>query len=261
MTTSTGSRAAVAVHPRIRSRRIEVLRDAGRRRLRRAATVAGVAAVLLAAAAAVRSPLLDVDEVATSGGDHTTAAQVRLAAGIGRGTPMLGLDTRAAERRVEALPWVADATVTRTWPGSVHVTIDERTAVAGVPAGEARWAVVDADGRVLDVTDAAPAGLPTLTGVDGALDEGDDLPRATGDALTVIGALDEALPGGVTDVSTGLDVTLGYGAVVRFGSTAQLDDKVVALETVLARVQLDCLAVLDLRAPGSPALTRHGACS
>jgi cell division protein FtsQ len=261
MTVTTGSHAAVAVHPRIRSRRIEVLRDAGRRRLRRAVVVVGVACVLLAAAAVVRSPLLDVDEVATTGGDHTTAEQVRLAAGIGRGTPMVGLDTRAAERRVEALPWVADATVTRTWPGGVHVTIDERTAVATVPAGESRWAVVDAEGRVLDVTDVAPPGLPTLSGVAGGLGEGRSLPDASDDALTVLSALVEALPGGVAGVSTELDVTLGYGGVVRFGSTAELDDKVVALETVLARVQLDCLAMLDLRAPGSPALTRHEGCS
>jgi hypothetical protein len=77
----------------------------------------------------------------------------------------------------------------------------------------------------------------------------------------VLSALVEALPGGVAGVSTELDVTLGYGGVVRFGSTAELDDKVVALETVLARVQLDCLAMLDLRAPGSPALTRHEGCS
>ena len=40
----------------------------------------GICALLLAAAAVVRSPLLDVDEVATTGGDHTTAEQVRLSA-------------------------------------------------------------------------------------------------------------------------------------------------------------------------------------
>jgi cell division protein FtsQ len=261
MTVTTGPHAAVVVHPRIRSRRNEVLRDAGRRRLRRAVVVAGLACALLAAAAVVRSPLLDVDEIATTGGDHTSAAQVRLAAGIGRGTPMVGLDTDAAEARVEALPWVAAATVTRSWPGTLHVTIDERAPVAAVPVGDARWAQVDADGRVLEVVAAEPAGLPALTAIDGALTAGDTLPRGAGDALTVLSTLVEAMPGGIVGVSTDLDVTLGYGGVVRFGSTAGLDDKVVALETVLARVQLDCLAVVDLRAPGSPALTRHEGCS
>jgi hypothetical protein len=62
-------------------------------------------------------------------------------------------------------------------------------------------------------------------------------------------------------VDVELDVTLAYGTVARFGSTADLDDKIAALTTVLDRVELDCLATVDLRAPGSPALTRYAGCS
>jgi hypothetical protein len=65
----------------------------------------------------------------------------------------------------------------------------------------------------------------------------------------------------VAAVNPDLDVTLGYGGVVRFGSTDDLDDKVVAVETVLTRVDLACMALLDVRAPGAPALTRHQGCS
>ena len=77
----------------------------------------------------------------------------------------------------------------------------------------------------------------------------------------MLDAAEAAFPDGVTEVDTSLDVTLAYGTTVRFGTTGELDAKVAALETVLARVDLGCLAMIDLRAPGSPALTRYGGCS
>jgi cell division protein FtsQ len=261
VTTTTGPVGAVRVHPRIRSRRIEVRRDAGRRRLKRGVVALSVLVGLLVVAAAVRSPLLDVDHLRTQGAEHTSPQRITDAAGVHRGTAMVGLDTEAAERRVEALPWVGEATVTRTWPGSVTVTVEERVPVAAVAVGEARWAQVDGEGRVLELVDAAPAGLPLLDGVEGRVAEGESLPAEAGDALAVLGAVGEALPGGVAAVNPELDVTLGYGGVVRFGSTDDLDDKVVAVETVLARVDLACMALLDVRAPGAPALTRHQGCS
>jgi cell division protein FtsQ len=255
------STAAVVVDPRMRSRRIEVRRDAGRRRLRRALAALSVVTSLVAAAAAVRSPLLDVDHVRATAGEHTSARTIVAAAGIGRGDPMVGLDAGAVERRVESLPWVADARVDQRWPGTVRIAVEERTAAAAVTVGESRWAEIDRSGRVLAFADSAPAGLPTLSGVGGRIAEGEPLPVGTGGALALVGALAEALPGGVAQVSTDLEATLIYGAVVRFGSADDLDAKVTALETVLARVELACLSSLDLSAPRSPALTRHEGCS
>lgn len=257
ITSGTG----LVVHPRMRLRRIEVERDAGRRRLRRVATALGIVVAVLAAVTLVRSPLLDVDELRAVGGKHTTTSEVLAAAGIDRGDTMLTIDTGAAERRIEALPWVADATVSRRWPGMVAVKVRERTATAAVRITDTRWAEVDGSGRVLAVGDAAPEGMPAVTGVEGRIAEGDDLPSVAADALRVLDAATEAVPGAVLEVDTDLDVTLGYGAVVRFGSVDDLDDKVAALTTVLERAQLDCLATLDLRAPGSPALTRYAGCS
>lgn len=257
ITSGTG----LVVHPRMRLRRIEVKRDAGRRRLRRVAMALGVVVGVLGAVTLVRSPLLDVDEVRAVGGEHTTTSEVLAAAGIDRGDTMLTLDTGAAERRVEALPWVADATVSRRWPGVVAVRVRERTATAAVRITDTRWAEVDASGRVLALGEAAPDGMPAVTGVEGRIAEGEPLPSVAADALTVLEAATEAMPGAVVEVDTDLEVTVGFGTVVRFGSVDDLDDKIAALTTVLARVELDCLATLDLRAPGSPALTRYAGCS
>ncbi|HEY8525907.1 MAG TPA: FtsQ-type POTRA domain-containing protein [Acidimicrobiales bacterium] len=264
---------AVVVDPRMRSRRIEVQRDLGRRRLRRVLAVLGTVGVLLAAYAVTRSPLLDVDHVEARGGEHTDEAAVALASGIDRGEAMVGLDTGAIARRVEELPWVESARVERRWPGTVRITVTERTPAAVVPIGageaagegeqdaEVRLALVDATGRVLTddaPADAATAGLPALTGVRGPLTPGETLGRDAREALTVVAALTEALPGTVTEISTDLEATLATGGRVRFGTAEDLGDKIVAVETMLADVDLAGLDVLDVRVPGNPVLTRNG---
>ena len=80
ITSGTG----IVVHPRMRLRRIEVKRDAGRRRLKRVAMALGVVVAGLAVVTLARSPLLDVDELRATGGEHTTASEVLAAAGIDR---------------------------------------------------------------------------------------------------------------------------------------------------------------------------------
>jgi hypothetical protein len=65
----------------------------------------------------------------------------------------------------------------------------------------------------------------------------------------------------VASVSTDLDADLVEGGSLRFGSTEQLEAKVTAAKTVLSDVDLSCLETLDVRVPGSPALTRDQRCS
>jgi cell division protein FtsQ len=240
-------------HPRFRSRRIAVRRDQGKRRLKRVAVALGVIAALVAAAAATQTALLDVDGVRVDGVAHTAAADVRRVARIEVGDAMVGVDADRVAARIEELPWVAQATVARHWPGTIEIHVIEREPLAMVGLSEGRVALVDGDGRVLEVTDRPPSGLPEVTGVRGRVAAGERLGHAPRDALAVLRALGERLPGVVAAVSSDLDAALAAGGEVRFGSIHDLDDKIVAVETVLE--------LLDVRVPGSPALTRHQRCS
>ena len=252
----------VGVHPRMRSRRIAVRRDQGKRRLKHAAIALGVVAALVAAAAATQTALLDVDRVRVDGVAHTSAADVRRVARIGVGDAMIAVDADGVAARIEDLPWVAQAKVARRWPGTIEVHVTERQPLATVGLREGRVALVDGDGRVLEVTDGpSPSGLPEVTGVSGRVAAGDRLGSAPRDALSVLGALGERVPGVVTAVSADLDAALASGGEIRFGSTADLDDKIVAVKTILTQVDTACLELLDVRVPGSPALTRHQRCS
>ena len=46
------------------------------------------------------------------------------------------------------------------------------------------------------------------------------------------------------------------GGVILIGSIDEVDAKVLAIETILAQVDLACLAVLDVQVPTVPVITR-----
>ena len=260
--------AAVAVDPRMRSRRIAVRRDEGRRRLKRATLVLAVLALVVLAVAVLQSPVLDVDRVLVTGTGHTPPDAVRREAGIELGDALVGIDPGAVADRIEALPWVAGARVIRSWPSTVRIEVREREATALVQVTADRAALIDDEGRVLSIerhtpdepvaTGEAPL---VLTGIGGRVAEGERLPEAARDALTIATTVRERMPGLVVSMSTTLDAALVEGGEIRFGSVAELDDKITAAETVLADVEIDCLETLDVRVPGSPALTRNQRCS
>jgi cell division protein FtsQ len=250
----------------MRSRRIGVRRDAGRRRLKRLTLALSLAALVVALAVATRTPLLDVDRVTVTGTQRTSAEDVTRLAAVDRGTPLVSVDPGAVARRVEELPWIASAQVERAWPSTVKIQVTERVAVAMVQVTDDRAAVVDADGWVVSIESRAadapadPAGPLVLTGIDERVAEGERLDEEARAALAVASALAERLPGAVSSVSTDLDAELVDGGSIRFGSVEDLDAKVTAARTVLEDVDTTCLELLDVRVPGSPALTRNQRC-
>lgn len=250
------------IDPRIRARRIEVRRGQGRRRLQRLVDVGVLALVALGFAAALWSPLLDVDEVRVHGAARSGREAVLDVAGITVGDRLAGLDLQAAGERVAALPWVQEVRLRRGVDGVVTVDVRERTPVAALVAG-AVTLLVDPAGRVLGPATSAPdvGGLVVLEGVE-APPPGAYVDAGAADALALAEAVASTVPGAVASVRTeGLTATLVQGGEVRFGDATQLDAKVRSLATMLDQVDLSCLAVLDLRLPSNAVLTREEGCS
>ncbi len=80
--TTTETKPTARINPRIRERRIEVQREAGRRRLRVLLVVSSVLSAVGLAFLAVTSPVLDVDHIRIVGAQHVTLAQVRAASSV-----------------------------------------------------------------------------------------------------------------------------------------------------------------------------------
>lgn len=265
MPTSTLERGPAHIDPRIRARRIDVQRGMGRRRLQRLVDVGLLLAVVAGFAGALRSPLLDVDAVQPQGNEHTPAELVLERSGIGRGDQLVDLDLRAAGERVAELPWIDDVHLHRGLDGRVTLRVTERTAVAVVGEG-ADGVLLDREGRALARSGDEPAlgaSLVRLTGLSARPQPGQFLPAGAAGALDLAARLAASAPGLVLELSAddSLVGTLEPGIELRFGGAMQLDAKVRSLRTVLDQVDLTCAAVIDLRSPGSPVLTREEGCS
>ena len=258
----SGPVTVVPMDPRIRRRRVEVRRDEGRKRLRILLGCAGVVAAALAAVGVSRSPLLDVDYVQVRGAEQTGRLQVVAAGGLDGHPARLDIDTADVVRRVEALPWVLSASARLQWPGTVQVDVVERRPAAVLPAAQGQWALADITGRVLQVGPDKPAGLPVIGAVDPPERAGQRVSAQAVASLRVAAALPADVRQRVADVAavSGGEVELQLvppGGVVRLGRPEELEPKLAALATVLARADLARIRVIDVRVPEAPALTRR----
>ncbi len=213
------------------------LRSARRRatwrtRLRRAGLTALVLAVLLGVTWVVGySDLLALRTVSVIGVEKPLADTVERAAQAPLGSPLARVDTEAVGARVEAVPAVLTATVTRGWPHTLQVSVTPRTPLAGVETGEG-WRFVDEAGVVFGAAPGPPADLPLIIAP-----SDDDAAPARAAAVRVAGALsDEVLRRvGRIEASSPVEVRLVLrdGRPVGWGSAEQSDRKAAVLEVLL----------------------------
>ncbi|MCZ7530870.1 MAG: FtsQ-type POTRA domain-containing protein [Acidimicrobiia bacterium] len=258
MTTTAEPRTPRRVDPRIAERRTAVTRTAGRRRLRVILVILALIALAGVGWVLTRSPLLDVDQIDVQGTERTSPADVLGAVGIDRGDPILYVDTGAATARVEALPWVSEASVSRRLPDRVVVRVEERIAAGWIRIDDETVAIVDGTGRVLE--DDAPTSLyiPELRGVGSTTPvAGETLEDTAGAAVAA--SLPEQLLARVAAVSTdgdGTDVRIGLtaGGEVRLGDpdAVDVDDALAAAVAVLDSLGERVVAYVDVRVPSAP---------
>lgn len=251
------------IDPRIRQRRVQVRREEGRRRLHVLTASMAFVGLLAAGAGLTRSPVLDVDYVDVRGAENTPREALLGATGLSGHPLMVEVHTDNVVRQAKALPWVKDATARRQWPGTVRIDLTERVPAALVPVemGQ-RWAVSDATGRILDVVTAKPPGLPVIGNVRDVGAPGSSVAMAAAASLDVAASLPRSLRLRVADLATtpGGEVELQLvepGGVVRLGAAEDLNRKYAALLTLLEKVDLAKLEVIDVRVPRAPVLTRR----
>lgn len=248
--------------PRIHERRVLVAREAGRHRRRW--LIAGVLGLLIVAGgfALVHSSLFGARHVEISGSAHTPYSTIVKVAGLGGAPPLIDLSPAVIATRVEALPWVQTAAVFVSWPSTVRIRLTERTPVASLRDGADRWAVTDPTGRVLEIIPIRPTSLPDLA-VSGAVPlPGRRLPARVATLAHVAAAMPESMVPEVVDVrwdSEGVVADLKSKIVAVLGNASMLEDKFVALATVLAHGGLSGIGTIDLRVPAAPVLIRQSA--
>lgn len=256
--------STVAVDPRIRARRVEVARDAGRRRLHRVAVAGALLGLAAVALAVTFSPVLDIEQVSVVGEGQTSADAITAAGNVAEGDPLVWFDTGEAERAIEALPWIGEAAVERTWAGAVTIVVTERVPVAALSTGAGTWLLADGSGRVLQVVDAEPVDVPLIDGLRVSGEPGDALDEAGLDAVTVAAAVPPSLRVDIATIrgsGSDLAIALRAGGTVVMGGADDAPAKLGAAAAVLATVPAGCVEQLDVSVAGSPALIRVPGCT
>jgi cell division protein FtsQ len=197
--------------------------------------IAGAAAAVLVAVWLVAfSPALGVRTVQVSGIHTLTADQVRTAAEIDDGAPLIRLDTAGVRKRVEAMPDVASASVSVSYPSTIKIQVVERVPIGYLANGASSFSLVDRTGAQYREVTAAPAGLPRFAIPVGAGGQ------ETGQAVAVVAAaLDPPVLALLAQISAdspqSITLVLRDGRTVSWGSAERSDQKAALLPTLLAQ--------------------------
>jgi cell division protein FtsQ len=117
------------------------------------AIVAGVAWALL------ESRFFVVRSVQVTGTHLVTGAEVRSAAAIPPGLPLIRVNGAAVAHRVEQIRQVESARVSRDWPDGITIAVTERTPALAVRTGNG-YQLIDRFGVAVESASRRPASLP-----------------------------------------------------------------------------------------------------
>lgn len=234
--------------------------DEARRRRLRPWAILGVAVVVLGAGGVTLSytSVFGARVVQVEGEEHLEPRQVLRTAGVNLGTNVVHIDEGAVESRLEMEPWILDSTVETSLPGSIVISVTERTPVLVSELNGARR-MVAGDGTVLGRAPWSIA-LPKVATAAGApvsievIQAAGDLVRAMAPALRVrVETVVVATDGTAALVVDG-------GVDVRYGMVVETSAKAMALRAILEFAEREGreLVSIDVSAPAAPTARFEG---
>ena len=126
------------------------------------------AALKSAADAGANAMGMRIAAVSLSGQRQVSREQIFAAAGVTASSSLLFLDVAEARARLEAIPWIAEATVRKLYPDRLQITVTEREAFA-LWQVQGKVSVIAADGTALSAqVESRHATLPFVVGAGAA---------------------------------------------------------------------------------------------
>ncbi|HET6714032.1 MAG TPA: FtsQ-type POTRA domain-containing protein [Actinomycetota bacterium] len=228
--------------------------DEDRRRRLRPWAIAGAASVALVTGtvALSYSPIFGARVVKVEGEERLAPRQVMRLAGIERGTNVVHLDTSVAESRLEAEPWVLDATVARSLPSTITISVRERIPVLVLVAGETRQ-LVATDGTALGRAPRDSA-FPEVTAAPGSRLGRSEI-EAAGLVVRSMAPEMRARVDSITVTEDGsVSLVVEGDVAVRYGIVDDTAAKSQALRAILRYAENEGreLISIDLSAPAAP---------
>lgn len=230
------------------------------------ARIAFVGAVTVAVLAVVglvlllvlsRMPVFVVQSIDAVASEHVTADNIAKLANVEEGTTLLSVDVNQIQENVQRNPWVKSVSVTREFPDTLGISVEERQvgAIVVIGAGTSVWALgsdgiwiepVQLDTSGVDVATAAlnratELGCLLITDVPASVDPAQGSPTTD---ETILAVLDyqEQLSSDISSQarvyyasSTGsISVVLDSGLEISLGSPEDINSKSLALSEIMA---------------------------
>jgi cell division protein FtsQ len=208
-----------------------------------------VTVVLLGAAAwlAYFSPYLVVRKVVVSGQQQLQTEQVLTAVQVPMGTPLALQDVDAIALRATTLRPVQAASVTRSWPDTIRVTITERRPLLAIRQADGDFVLVDREGVAYADSALRPDGvmLAEVNPADRLL-----LAQVGVVATTISDGLGRKVSTFGATNSDRISLKLKSGVTVNWGSAT---DSALKADIVTALLKSKRTASIDVSSPHNPA--------
>lgn len=146
-----------------RERRQRALRL--RRVLAIAALVGAIGLAVWGAVALYRAPIFTIEQIVVTGAKHYTTQDVERIAQVPAGSTLMRLSVGDIEERLEADPWVIEATVDRDFPATLRISVLERSPAAVVDGGGDKLWMASRDAHWLGLRQEGQALLPVIQDV------------------------------------------------------------------------------------------------
>jgi len=242
----------------------------------------GAAVVVAAMLGALNGPWLRITDVAWAGEQHTSAADIEAVLAAQRGASALAVDTGEVSDRLEALPAVAEASVTVSLTGRVEASIVEHEAAFVWETRSMRFlgAIDGTLFAVLGAGEESPALAHVRDERSGArlIAVGDQVPDGVLRTALALFAIDPAALGSkATHLSVSIDDEFGFRLAssdpaweAAFGvygldpsesaaqAAARLERQVTAVRTLFATERESDILWLDVRNPGKVYFRANG---
>lgn len=233
--------------------RLYAARMRARSRWRRLSVTVAVALCLCVLAGYLllwHTSLIAVRGIRVMGTKNVTVATVLGAAQIRTGSPMAALDPAAVAARVQRIPQIASAEVSRDWPGTVIVTVTERVAAALVPDARG-YEVVDSGGTVFGQVSGPTTGLPVIT-VSAPAKAQEVVPGALSALRALPASVDKTVSAITASDPYAITLRLTDGATVNWGGGDRAADKA---RDLVALLRIGGHRHYDVSAPDAPAMS------
>lgn len=222
--------------------------------------IAIIFVLLLGLYSATRSELLDVDEIEVliTGGNKITSNEVIALSGISLSQSMISVDSDEAESSVLLNPWVDEVEINKEWPNRISIWVSLRNAFAYVSTLEGKFATIDADGIVLELSTLNSSDDFVTLIVETVADPGSRI-EGIEMLLRATRAISPDLQRWIKVISptaSGVRAEM-YGSVfVELGTSEDFTTAMSDLKAVLGQVELMCIQSIDVSVRENPIIER-----